>query len=51
LLLVNNSPEIHPDPSAEREPGYEANGSAVVLLWLLGVAIVGVVIILITYMW
>jgi hypothetical protein len=48
---VSSSPDIHPDPAAERQPGYEANGSAVVLLWLLGVAIVGVVIVLITFMW
>jgi hypothetical protein len=48
---MNNSPEIHPDPSAERQPGYDANGSAVVLLWLLGVAIIGVVIVLITFMY
>jgi hypothetical protein len=48
---VSSSPNIHPDPSAERQPGYEANGSAVVLLWLLGVAIVAVAIMLITFMW
>ncbi len=48
---MSSSSDIHPDPSAERQPGYEANGSAVVLLWLLGVAIVGVVIVLITFMW